>query len=198
MDLLDWRIMQSLGETNNITQSARYLILSQPTITKRLKNIAREFDCPLFIRHAKGISLTNEGLYIAKKASQVISDYNATKSYVQGMSNNEVRGTLSLAASAPFARSVLTEIIAAFHKQYPNITFDIQSNYNIVNYRRLYHNEVPLCFIRDEFNWPYSKILVSEEKTYVISATPFTANELQNMYFIRPRFHTQLAASTEL
>lgn len=197
MNLTDWQILQSLSETHNMTKSAHQLFLSQPTLTKRLKNLEKEFGRPLIIRHAQGISFTAEGNFLVQKAAGVLAKYAELKDHIQHMSQTDFTGIIPVAANAPFARTYLPLAIAKFRKQYPLIDFDIQVGYTLNNYRRLYRNEIPLGFIREAFNWPFQKLLVAEEKTYVIANRPFRLQDLESIPEIQSRFSASLTASIE-
>lgn len=197
MNLIDWQIIQSLSETHNMTKSAHQLYLSQPTLTKRLKNLEKEFGRPLIIRHAQGISFTAEGNYLAQRASCVLAKYSELKDHIQHMSQTDYTGLIPVAANAPFARAFLPWAISEFRKKYPQIDFDIQVGYTLNNYRRLYRNEIPLGFIREEFNWPFPKLLVAEEKTYAIAIHPFCLQDLETLPEIHSRFSASLTASIE-
>ena len=99
MDYLDWEILRHLKESRNITKTAQELFLTQPTVTKRLKQIEQEFQTQLFIRHSKGIVLTPEGLFLTQKAGIFLSEYDNIKANIQCISRENIQGTLRLAAT---------------------------------------------------------------------------------------------------
>lgn len=108
MDTFDWKLLDALYETHNITKAAQILYMSQPTLTKRLRRIEDEFHIPLLIRHSKGITFTPQGRLLAQQASKHVTDYMDLKESLRTFSETEVSGTLSLAANAPFARGALS------------------------------------------------------------------------------------------
>ena len=54
MQDFDWNIILSLYQTRSISQSAEQLYLSQPALTKRLRNIERELNCNIVVRSHSG------------------------------------------------------------------------------------------------------------------------------------------------
>lgn len=197
MDYLDWEILRHLKESRNITKTAQELFLTQPTVTKRLKQIEQEFQIQLFVRHSKGIVLTPEGLFLTQKAGIFLNEYDNIKSNIQCISRENIQGTLRLAANYPFARGELPRIIAGFLRLYPHVTCDIQTGYSQKNYYKLCSGELPLGFIRENYSWPHKKLLVSEEKIYVLLNRPFYLDDLSSIPEIRSRFHYRLASEKE-
>lgn len=197
MDTFDWKLLNTLHETHNITKAAQLLYLSQPTLTKRIRQIEEEFDTELIIRHSKGISFTPKGLFLAEKARQILNEYQEIRERLDNFSNDEIAGTLRIAANAPFARGQLPLLIAGFHELYPRISFDIQTDYSRKNYYKLCSGELSLGFIRENYSWPYEKLLISEEKIYIIFRDPFSLSDLKQMNEIHSRFSIRLLAQFE-
>ena len=197
MDYLDWEILRHLKENRNITKTAQELFLTQPTVTKRLQQIEREFQTQLFIRHSKGIILTPEGLFLTQKAGIFLNEYDNIKANIHCISNENIQGTLRLAANYPFARGELPRIMAGFLRLYPRVTCDIQTGYSQKNYYKLCSGELPLGFIRENYSWPHKKLLVSEEKIYALFNQPFYLDNLATIPEIRSRFHYRLASEKE-
>lgn len=197
MDTFDWRLLRILSETHNITKASQILYLSQPTLTKRLQQIESEFNAELFVRHSKGITFTPKGLLLADKAKQILNEYEEIKDRLEGFSSADVTGTLRIAANAPFARGELPVLLCRFHELYPQVKFDIQTDYSQRNYHKLCNGELPLGFIRENYSWPHPKLLIKEEKIYIINRDPFRLEDLKNMNEIHSRFSLRLSAQLE-
>ena len=57
----------------NMTRAAEYLHVSQPTLSKQIKDLEEELGKKLFIRHSFRIELTEEGILLRKRAEDLIS-----------------------------------------------------------------------------------------------------------------------------
>ena len=88
-------------------------------------------------------------------------------------------------------------MLRRFHELYPHVKFDIQTDYSQRNYHKLSNGELPLGFIRENYSWPHPKILIKEEKIYIISRDPFRLEDLKNMNEIHSRFSLRLSAQLE-
>ncbi|MBQ3975565.1 MAG: LysR family transcriptional regulator [Lachnospiraceae bacterium] len=66
----DWKILDSLQRTGNITKTAMSLCLSQSAVTKRVQMMESELNVRILIRTSKGVFLTPAGQYLAGKAGE--------------------------------------------------------------------------------------------------------------------------------
>jgi len=65
-----YRIFYAVAETGNITKASEVLHISQPAITKQIKNLESELKTPLFIRTNKGVKLNQVGEKILLNVKQ--------------------------------------------------------------------------------------------------------------------------------
>ena len=60
----DWEILYRLYETPNMTKVADMLYISQPSLTKRVKSMEKDFGVKIINRTSKGVKFTPEGEYL--------------------------------------------------------------------------------------------------------------------------------------
>jgi DNA-binding transcriptional LysR family regulator len=73
---MDWdklKIFHAVVEAGNFTKSTYTLNLSQSAISRQIQSLEQELKTQLFERHARGLSLTENGEYLFKTAHEVIS-----------------------------------------------------------------------------------------------------------------------------
>ena len=73
---MDWdklKIFHTVAEASSFTKAATVLNLSQSAISRQIQSLEQELKTQLFERHARGLSLTENGEYLFKTASEVIS-----------------------------------------------------------------------------------------------------------------------------
>ena len=71
-----YRIFVAVAKEENITKASEQLSISQPAITKQIKNLENQLSVKLFERKSKGVSLTQEGENLYKKLSSPIGELN--------------------------------------------------------------------------------------------------------------------------
>src|SRR5699024_4977877 len=81
----------ALAETGQVSKAALQCNVSQSSVTVALRNMEQTLDTPLFIRHAKGLRLTEAGerfvhhaRNVINAASRAIEDIRTTPNEVQG------------------------------------------------------------------------------------------------------------------
>ena len=68
----DWMLLCSLYQYKSITKASEVLYMTQPAITKRLKQLESEFGIQIAQRNAKGLVFTSKGEYLAKYAQRML------------------------------------------------------------------------------------------------------------------------------
>ena len=73
---MDWdklKIFHAVTQASSFTKAAEVLHLSQSAISRQIQSLEHELKCTLFERHARGLSLTDNGELLYKTANEVIS-----------------------------------------------------------------------------------------------------------------------------
>jgi Transcriptional regulator len=74
MNLDHLRYFVTLSRTENYTQTAKMLHITQPSLTKAMHSLEKEIDLPLFQRNGRNVTLTPEGrLFANSVATSLIS-----------------------------------------------------------------------------------------------------------------------------
>lgn len=76
MTLQQLRYIAMVAEIGNITEAARKLYISQPSLTAAIKELEKEMQVTLFHRTNKGVVVTNEGDLFLAYARQVLEQTN--------------------------------------------------------------------------------------------------------------------------
>ena len=73
MDIRLLRYFVSVAREGNITRAAESLHISQPSLSKQLKELEQELGKPLFLRGKRKITLTDDGVLLRKRAEEILS-----------------------------------------------------------------------------------------------------------------------------
>ena len=122
-----YRIFYDVAETKNITKASEILNISQPAVTKHIKNLEEQLGNPLFIRTKKGVILNEYGEKIflnVKQALNLLSESEKEISKYKSLN----KGTIKIGISTTLARKYLLKYIKKFHETYPNIVIDIYTD----------------------------------------------------------------------
>ena len=70
-------VFVTVSELKSINKSSDVLLLSQPAISKKIKQLEEYFGQKLLIRSSKGVSLTSEGEIFYQKAKKIIREFDS-------------------------------------------------------------------------------------------------------------------------
>ena len=110
-------------EQMSIRAAARVLGLSQPAVTKIVRELEREVGAPLVERSVKGVRLTEFGKAFAPRARLLLADMARARDEIAQIRDGAT-GTVSMAVSASFALTVLPAAFKDFHTRLPAV--DVQ------------------------------------------------------------------------
>ena len=124
---MDWdklKIFHAVAEAGNFTKATYILNLSQSAISRQIQSLEQELKTQLFERHARGLSLTENGEYLFKTAREVISKLKDVESTLMDK-KNKLSGKLTVTTVVSFGTTWLTPRIQEFMKLNPDIEIEL-------------------------------------------------------------------------
>lgn len=176
----DWEILYKLYETPNMTKVADMLYISQPSLTKRVKNMEKEFGVNIINRTSKGVKFTPEGEYLAKKAKEYME---FIKNVKEGLNSykTELEGTIKVGSPYTYSKFELTDVLFEYSKKNKNVKFEIINDQSNNLFKMVLKNHIELGFICGDFDGDVNKILVKKNKAYIVSKKPIDLEKLPQM-----------------
>ena len=120
------KVFRCVAVNLSFTKASQELYISQPAISKHIKELEREYNCRLFDRLAGQIQLTAAGLLLLDHANKILKDYQKMDFDMNAL-QQKITGELRIGASTTISQYVMPEIIAAFRRQYPDIHISMLS-----------------------------------------------------------------------
>lgn len=126
---MELRVLQyflAVAREQSVSGAAEYLHLSQPTLSRQLKDLEEEFGKQLFIRGNRKITLTEEGMILRKRAEEIMDLVQKTEQEIT--SNDEiVVGDIHIGAGETDAIRILAKAARQLQKKHPGIRIHIAS-----------------------------------------------------------------------
>ena len=119
-----YRIFYVVANNKNITKASQELMISQPAVTKSIKNLEEQLGGTLFVRTKKGVVLTPEGEELYKYIKQAIDFINNGEHQFTNLKNLET-GSIRIGVSTTLTKTFLLPYLEKFHKLYPKIDIQI-------------------------------------------------------------------------
>ena len=115
-----------VAKEESISGAANVLHLSQPTLSRQLKDMEFELGKQLFIRGSKKIELTDEGRILKKRAEEIIALVEKTENEIT-VSDEHIAGDVFIGAGETVGVRFLTKAAKRVRDEYPDIHFHIIS-----------------------------------------------------------------------
>lgn len=114
----------AVAKEQNITNAARSLHITQPTLSRQMTLLEEEIGAKLFIRGSRPLTLTNEGFLLRRRAEEILELMGKTEEELS-LGEEQIEGTITIGGGELASVKFLTEAIADFHEKYPRVMFDI-------------------------------------------------------------------------
>ena len=126
MDIRVLKYFLAVAREQSFSQAAERLYLSQPTLSRQLKELEDELGKQLFIRGNKGVTLTEEGMMLRKRAEEIIELVDKTADEVR-QSSDRIGGKVYIGAGETYAFKLIADTAQKLQKDYPDIKYSIFS-----------------------------------------------------------------------
>jgi DNA-binding transcriptional LysR family regulator len=108
------------AENLSLSEAAKQLHLSQPTVSHQIKVLEQELNVTLFIRSNTGLQLTEAGRLLLPWARRLLHDTSNLREMMSSL-QEDIVGELRIACSTTAGKYILPQLAARFCQQYPGI-----------------------------------------------------------------------------
>ncbi len=126
MELRVLEYFLAVAREQSISAAADFLHLTQPTLSRQLKDLEGEFGKQLFIRGNRKITLTEDGVYFRKKAEEIVTLARRTESEMKNTDQGLV-GDIYIGAGETEAVRKIAKVAHELQNQYNGIHIHIIS-----------------------------------------------------------------------
>ena len=140
-----------IAETGSFSVAADQLFVTQPAISKRIKQLEQQLKSKLIDRYGKQIRLTQTGQALLPRARQILNDLENTRQQIADMEGSPM-GTLSMATSHHIGLHRLPPILRAYSAQYPEVELDLNFMDSEKACEMIEHNELEIAVVTLPFS----------------------------------------------
>ena len=127
MELRVLNYFVTVAREQNISNAAETLHITQPTLSRQLKDLEDELGKTLFIRGKRKIILTEEGMLFRKRAEEILDLVKKTEKEIS-LSSEFISGDIYIGTGESDAIRIIADIIQTLQKKYPDIHYHISSD----------------------------------------------------------------------
>ena len=126
MELRVLRYFLAVAREGSVTGAANFLHVTQPTLSRQIRDLEEELGQKLFTRGSHNMTLTAEGMILRKRAEEIISMVDKTEAEFNSM-ENVIGGDIYIGGGETEAIRLVAEIAQDIRKDYPSIHYHLYS-----------------------------------------------------------------------
>lgn len=125
IDIRQLKYFIAVAETSHVGRAAELLNISQPPLSRQIALLEQELGAALFVRHAKGVTLTPAGEQFFIDAKSVVASLEQACRNARQVAQGKA-GDLSIGFMMHAAYNIIPSLTKAFITQYPDIQLKLQ------------------------------------------------------------------------
>ncbi|MDN7227551.1 LysR family transcriptional regulator [Planococcus liqunii] len=166
MDIRQLTYFIEVAKHKSFTKAALALHVTQPTLSKMVKNLEEEMEVTLFDRSSRQIELTDAGAVVFEQAQKIVVSLDDLTASLYDVMNLK-KGKIKIGLPPVISTLFFPTIIAEFQKAYPEVTVMLAEDGAKKVEQKVLEGEVDLGFVM---------LPVDEEKFDVV---PFVHEEIK-------------------
>lgn len=136
MEIRVLKYFLAIAREQSISGAAESLHLSQPTLSRQIKDMEDELGKQLLVRGNRKVTLTEEGMILRKRAEEIISLVHRTENEIT-LSDDNIRGDIFIGSGETDTVRFIANIANKLSEKYPDIHYHISSGDSVDIYEKL-------------------------------------------------------------
>lgn len=142
------QVFLAVAQYASFTKASEALFISQPAVSKHIKQMEEYYQSPLFERHGNTVVLTEAGKVLYQHLQAAYDIRKQIEFDLAGLNSERlVKGELKLGASTTIALYIIPPVLSAFRKRYPDVKISLlnRNSENVMN--ALLAKEIDLAIV---------------------------------------------------
>ncbi len=147
MEIRHLKYFLTVAEELNFTKAAEKLYISQPPLSRQIKELEKEIGAELFSRSNKRVELTEAGKYFQKEAQAIVRNLEAASLKARKISDN-VSGEYRIAYISSTFSEIISKLIQYLTHQFPFLTIKLYEVSTVKQIEALEDGKLDLGILR--------------------------------------------------
>ncbi|MGE3608120.1 MAG: LysR family transcriptional regulator [Bacteriovoracaceae bacterium] len=142
------QVLIALSHNENISKAAEELNVTQSAVSQALKNLEAKVGFPVITRQGKSVTLTDQGMRLAKVAKQYFKRIEETIEQIH-MENHQIKGRLHVGSLYGLGKTWLSSRVLDFLKSYPDLEVILSMDFPETVIKKFEHHEIDCLIVPD-------------------------------------------------
>jgi len=147
LELRHLKYFLAVAEVLHFRKAAEQLFISQPGLSRQIKQMEDDLGIQLFVRHNRKVVLTPAGEYLKKEITQNLKNLEQALNYAKLLQEGKL-GELKFGYVGSAMQNIIPNILVDFKNEFPNVTFGLKEMDNQKQIENLLSNDIDIGFVR--------------------------------------------------
>ncbi|WP_299547125.1 LysR family transcriptional regulator [Seonamhaeicola sp.] len=149
LELRHLKYFLAVAETLHFRRAAERLYISQPGLSRQIKQMEADLGVTLFERHNRKVLLTKAGTFLKKELTLTLKNLDQTLQHAKLLHDGK-KGDLKLGYVGSAMQQIIPDLLLAFEEAHPNTVFNLKELDNQTQIQELLSFDLDLGFVRLE------------------------------------------------
>lgn len=142
-----YRVFYTVAKSGSLTKAAEELYISQPAVSRSIKQLETQLGVSLFTRTHRGMTLSAQGgKVIFNEVERALSLLNEAESRIEEKKNSAT-GVIRIGASDTIFEYFLADKIVEFHERFPAVKFELMADFTPDTIEKLKADKCDVAFV---------------------------------------------------
>jgi len=163
-------VFHEVAKHRSFSKAAEELFISQPAVTKRIKELERRVGMGLILRRRDGFALTDAGKILFKYAQKISYHFMEIEN-VLGDLQKDHHGLLRIGTTESYSKCLMPRLLSGFQTSFPfmKIALDVGNSEEIEKSLLFYKNDLGLIGVTKKSSRFESIPFLKEELVLIVS-----------------------------
>jgi DNA-binding transcriptional LysR family regulator len=149
IELRHYKYFLALAKDLHFRKAAERLYISQPGLSRQIKQMEEDLGFSLFERHNRKVELTKAGLYLQKELKNTFKQLDDILEHAK-LVNDGLDGNLKLGYVGSAMQIVIPDLLLKYKNKHPHVLFSLNEMDNEKQIQALLNREIDVGFVRME------------------------------------------------
>lgn len=147
LELRHLRYFLAVAEELHFRRAAERLFISQPGLSRQIRQLEENLGYPLFVRTNRTVSLTPAGAYLKTEATNIMQRLDGTLHHARAL-HEGLEGRLNFGYVGSAMQNIIPGLLLRFRKDYPKVIYGLEALGNQDQIDRLLTRDLDIGFVR--------------------------------------------------